>query len=425
VKTDAPSRSLSCHPYRRTAALLWIVVAVASGPVIAAGDSASATPISAVAPANVLPAEAPRGSPAATVPQQQAIPATPQHRPKIGLVLSGGGARGLSHIGVLKVLEELRVPVDFIAATSMGSIVGGLYASGMSVNDLDHTVRSIDWTTMFSDMPPHQDLSLRRKEYTSQFPLPFELGVRGGEVQVFRGAIAGANLELWLHDRTRQDDGLGSFDELPIPFRAVATDMVTGQQTVFRYGPLYEAIRASMSVPGLFSPAEIGDHIYGDGGLVNNLPVDVVQAMGADIVIAVNIGTPLMSRNQLSSVLGLTAQSINILTEQNVREQLARLRSGDVLIEPELGDLTFLDFSAGPRFIDLGEIAARKAAERLKPLALSPRPMRPMSPRGRSCRRPQCPMSTSSRSKGQKASIRRRSRTRSTVLSGSRLTSMR
>lgn len=330
---------------------------------LTAGATAAPAAAPAVAPNTDLP---PTATPS-TIADRTSPP-----RLKIGLVLSGGGARGLSHIGVLKVLEELHVPVDYVAATSMGSIVGGLYATGMSVARMEQLVRSLDWSQMFSDMPPRPDLSLRRKDYIAQFPLPFQLGLRDGEVQVFRGAISGANLELWLHDQTRQDDNLGSFDELPIPFRAVATDMVTGEQKVFRYGPLYEAIRASMSVPGLFSPVEVDGHVYGDGGLVNNLPVDVMQAMGADIVIAINIGTPLMSRSQLSSIVGLASQSINILTEQNVREQLARLRAGDVLIQPDMGELTFLDFTSAGKFIDLGEAAARAAADRLRPLSLTP-----------------------------------------------------
>lgn len=293
-------------------------------------------------------------------------------RPRVGVVLSGGGARGLTHIGVLKVLEEMRIPVDYITATSMGSIVGGLYASGYGASALDAEVQKLDWKSMFSDSPPRQDLSLRRKEYDARYSVPFQLGYREGEVQVFKGAIAGANLELWLHRMTQRDDALGSFDELPIPFRAVATDMVSGRQVVFRAGPLYQAMRASMSVPGVFAPVEINDHIYGDGGLVNNLPVDVVQAMGADIVIAVNIGTPLMSKKQLSSIVGFASQSLNILTEQNVREQLARLGPNDVLIEPDLGNINFLDFEQSAKLIALGEAAARAAAAKLQPLALSP-----------------------------------------------------
>ncbi len=352
------------------------VVLVAAAAAADAQTGTGTAPTSAPDRPSVAPAAA--ASPAATAPPspldtpQALADRAAKPRPRIGLVLSGGGARGLTHVGVLRVLEEMHVPIDFIAATSMGSIVGGLYSSGMSAAELDKQVRSMDWALMFSDRPPRQDLSIRRKEYLAQFPLPIELGIRDQQVQVFRGAISGANLELWLHDRTRQADTLGSFDDLPIPFRAVATDMVNGQQMVFRSGPLYEAIRASMSVPGLFAPVTIGDRIFGDGGLVNNLPVDVVQAMGADVVIAINIGTPLMSKAQLQSIVGFTSQSLNILTEQNVRAQLARLHAGDVLIEPDLGDLTSFDFEKGAQFIALGEAAARKAAERLRPLALSP-----------------------------------------------------
>ncbi len=305
-------------------------------------------------------------------PAQAPAPPAPSARPKIGLVLSGGGARGLSHIGVLKVLEEMRIPIDYIAATSMGAIVGGLYASGHDADALAHEVAALDWSSMFSDSPPREDLTLRRKNDDSRYSLPFQLGYRERGVELSKGAIAGANLELWLHRLTLRDDQLGSFDDLPIPFRAVATDMVTGSQRVFRSGPLYQAMRASMSVPGMFAPLEVDDQIYGDGGLVNNLPVDVVQAMGADIVIAVNIGTPLMSRKELSSIVGLTSQTINILTEQNVREQRARLTSRDVLIDPDLGELSFIDFDKAPRFIALGEASARAVADKLRPLSLSP-----------------------------------------------------
>lgn len=299
-------------------------------------------------------------------------PEAPAFRPKVGLVLSGGGARGISHIGVLKVLDELRVPVDYIAATSMGAIVGGLYASGMSPDEMERRITEVDWPTLFSDSPPRQDLGLRRKEYESRFPFGFELGLRGREIRLFKGAISGSNLELFLHELTRQTDNVSSFDRLQVPFRAVATDMVTGKEVVFDKGLLYKAMRASMSVPGMFAPIEIDSHILGDGGLTNNLPVDVVKAMGADVVIAVNIGTPLMTREQLSSVFGLASQMLNILTEQNVRERLQLLKSGDILIQPDLGELTFTDFVKGAEFIRRGEAAARALQAQLAALSLSP-----------------------------------------------------
>ena len=293
-------------------------------------------------------------------------------RPKIGLVLSGGGARGIAHIGVLKVLEEMRVPIDYVAATSMGAIVGGLYASGMSPAAMERDITAADWPTLFSDSPARQDLGLRRKEEESRFPFGFTLGYRDGAFRVFKGALSGSNLELFLHELTRQTDNIRSFDQLPRPFRAVATDMVTGKEIVFDRGLLYKAMRASMSVPGMFAPIEIDGRILGDGGLVNNLPVDVVKAMGADIVIAVNIGTPLMSREQLSSVFGLASQMLNILTEQNVRERLKLLDAHDVLIQPDLGELTFTDFPKGRDFIARGERSARAMSAELAALSISP-----------------------------------------------------
>ena len=300
-----------------------------------------------------------------------AAAASEARRPRIGLVLSGGGARGITHIGVLKVLDEMRVPIDCIAATSMGSIVGGLYASGSPPAEMQEVVTSVDWSTLFSDTPPRRELSFRDKQRDTRFPLPLEIGFRDGQVRGFQGALSGGNLELFLHNLTSRADGIRDFDRLPIPFRAVATDMVAGQPFVFDQGPLYEAMRASMSIPGVFSPAEVRGKLLGDGGLVDNLPVDVVRSMGADIVIAVNIGTPLMTRDQLSSVVGLTGQMINILTEQNVRQQLASLRAGDVLISPDLGTLSAIDFKQGAAFIAKGEAAAREASGQLARLALS------------------------------------------------------
>ncbi len=294
-----------------------------------------------------------------------------RHRLKVGLVLSGGGARGITHIGVLEVMEEMRIPVDYLAATSMGSIVGGLYASGTPPATMEEIVTKVDWTKLFSDSPPRRELSFRDKQIDTRFPLPIEIGFRDGQIRGFQGALSGANLELFLHELTGRADGIRDFDRLPVPFRAVSTDMVTGKPFVFGDGQLYEAMRASMSIPGVFSPIELRGRILGDGGLVDNLPVDVVRKMGADVVIAVNIGTPLLSREQLSSIVGLTGQMINILTEQNVRAQLDSLRSGDVLISPDLGALSSVDFDQGAEFIRKGVAAARQAAPQLARLALS------------------------------------------------------
>jgi NTE family protein len=268
------------------------------------------------------------------------------------------------------VLEEMNIPVDYIAATSMGSIVGGLYAIDTTPTQLEKLVTSIHWASMFSDSPPRKDLTFREKQREDRFPLPLEIGIRDGQIRGFQGALTGANLELFLHELTSSADGITSFDSLPIPFRCVSTNMVTGKPYVFERGPLYQAMRASMSIPGIFSPAEYDGQILGDGGLVDNLPIDIVRGMGADIVIAVNIGTPLMERDQLTSIVGLTGQMINILTEQNVRTQLATLRSGDILISPDLGKLTSSDFDQASEFIRRGEAIAREMAPRLAALSL-------------------------------------------------------
>ena len=325
----------------------------------------------------VLAAASPAGAevaPAATAggpaPLVATAPAAP--RPKIGLVLSGGGARGMTHVGVLKILKQMNVPVDYIAATSMGAIVGGLYASGMSPEQMEKQLEAVNWPTMLSDSPARGDVSFRRKEFEAQFPLGLEIGFRDGQFRTIKGALSGSNLELFLHELTRNVDRVEHFDQLPIPFRAIATDMVNGEQIVFSNGRLYQAMRASMSVPGMFAPVELDGRILGDGGLVNNLPVDVVRAMGAEVVIAVNIGTPLASRSQLSSIVGYASQMLNILTEQNVRAQLGTLGPRDVLISPDLGDLTFIDFSKGTEFIALGVKAAEAVRDQLARLSSTP-----------------------------------------------------
>jgi len=341
------------------AAAVFVAVAIA-GPRAARADGA--------ADAAPLPAGAETAAP------QSATSATEaRRRPRIGVVLSGGGARGLTHIGVLKVLEELHVPVDYISATSMGAIVGGLYASGVSASEMESLVTSLDWPTLFSDQPPRRELAVRRKLEDALYTIPLELGLRDFSLKLATGAITGQNLELVLHGLTWRDDDVGSLDNLPIPFRAVATNLVDGSEVDFERGPLYIAMRGSMSVPGIFAPLDRDGKMLGDGGLVKNLPVDTVKKMGAEVVIAINIGTPLMTRQQLSSFVGVAEQSINILTEQNVRAQKALLSlPRDVLIEPDLGDLSTSDFDKGARFIALGETAARASADALSRYALSP-----------------------------------------------------
>ncbi len=274
-------------------------------------------------------------------------------------MLSGGGARGAAHIGVLKVLEEYRVPIDCIAGTSMGALVGAAYATGSTTAEMEKVVAALSTELLFKDKPPRRELSVRRKEEDQLNLVGPEIGIRGGEAFLQKGVVSGVQLETVLRQLSKAR-GYRRFDELPIPFRAVATDLVTGRAVVFGDGDLASVMRASMSVPGVIAPTEIGDMLLVDGGLTNNLPVDIAREMRADVVIAVNLGTPLLPRKQLGSVVGVTGQVIFILTEQNVRASIATLTPKDVLIEPELGDFSFGDFDHLPQTIPIGEAAARK-----------------------------------------------------------------
>ena len=294
-------------------------------------------------------------------------------RPRIGLVLSGGGARGLAHVGVLKVLEQERIPIDAIAGTSMGAIIGGLYAGGLRAADLERELLALDWASLFANRLPRETLSQRRKEEDFEISPALEVGIgqASGEPMLPIGSVSSRGLELLLRRYTLPVRRVPSFDALPIPFRAVATDMESGEAVIFRQGDLAMALRASMSVPGIFPPTEVDHRILGDGGLVNNLPVDVVRAMGVDLVIAVNIGTPLAGRDSLGTVLGLTSQMVNILTEQNVQRSIATLDPArDVLIAPALGRLSSGDFDRAADLINAGEQHTRSLLPRLAALRL-------------------------------------------------------
>ncbi|WP_253700162.1 patatin-like phospholipase family protein [Cupriavidus pauculus] len=299
------------------------------------------------------------------------LPPHPEGRPRICLVLSGGGARGAAHIGVLKVLEELRVPVDCIAGTSMGSLVGGAYATGMSTPAMEQLVADLTTDALFKERPPRQDLAIRRKIEDHTNLVTPEIGVRSDGLLLPKGVVSGVQLETVLRQLANAP-GYRDFDLLPIPYRAVATDLVAGTPVVFSEGELANVMRASMSVPGAVAPTEYQGKLLVDGGLTDNLPVDVARAMGADVVIAVNLGTPLMKREELTSLIGVTGQMLNILTEQNVRTSLASLKPTDILIEPPLGDFSAGDFNHLPKTIPIGEAAARRVADRLSALALPP-----------------------------------------------------
>ncbi|MEA3275165.1 MAG: patatin-like phospholipase family protein [Pseudomonadota bacterium] len=293
--------------------------------------------------------------------------------PRIGLVLSGGGARGAAHVGVLKVLEDMRIPIAAVAGTSMGALVGGAYASGVGADKLEKELTSADWDDLFVDDPPREEWPMRRKDDTERPAWDFTVGVRAGRVKLPKGALAGQKVELFFADLVKGGERVESFDELPIPYRAVATDLEDGGMRVFSDGSLPKVMRASMSVPGLFAPIEIDDRLYVDGGLVRNLPVDVARRMGVDLVIAINLGSSYLPRDRLQTVVGVMGQMVAILTEQNVQRSLAEIdRNRDVLILPDLGDIGSSDFKRAAEAIAAGERAARTAAPRLAHLSLSP-----------------------------------------------------
>jgi NTE family protein len=301
-------------------------------------------------------------------------PAKPEpggKRPKICLVLSGGGARGAAHVGVLKVLEEYRVPVDCIVGTSMGSLVGAGYATGTSVAEMEKINAEITTELLFKEDPPRDELSMRRKVDDYRPYIGPEFGIGGTGFGLPKGVVTGVQLETVLR-RLAKAKGYHNFDKLPIQFRAVATDLVTGKVVVFSKGELANVMRASMSVPGAVAPAEFGGRMLVDGMLTSNLPVETARAMGADIIIAVNVGTPLLKREELTSILGVSGQMLSILTEQNVQKSLASLKPADILITPELGDYSTGDFDNLPKISPLGETATRKVAERLAQLSLPP-----------------------------------------------------
>ena len=307
---------------------------------------------------------------AGAAPAAGAADASPRAGPRIGLVLSGGGARGIAHIGVLKVLRDLRVPIDCVTGTSMGAIVGGIYATGMPLDEMQTRVLAIDWKEVLRDRPDRTVMSERRKEEESGYLARPELGYRDGNLRFPTGVLYGQNIELLFSDLALRGEGVGDFTKLPYPFKAVATDIETGKPYVLSKGSLAEAMRASMSVPGAMAPMEIDGHRLLDGGLVQNLPVKLARELCADVVIAVNLGTPLLKGDEINSLFAVSAQMVNILTEQNVRASLAELGPGDVLISPKLGDISSGSFDRAADAIVVGEEAAKAQIDELRRLSV-------------------------------------------------------
>ena len=289
-------------------------------------------------------------------------------RPKIGLVLSGGGARGFAHIGVLRILEENRIPVDYIGGASMGGLIGALYAMGKTPDEIEEFVDSLNWDTYLQATTSFENLSFRRKEDRRNIPSPITLKGKPNDLKLPSGLNTGHEIGLLFDNVTLPYAKVKDFDNFPIPFRCVGTDMVNGQSVTLKNGSIAKALRATMSIPGAFTPVEFDGKILADGGLVNNIPTNVVKEMGADILLVVNIETQLGSRESLDNLLGVLAQTINIASADNSRRSL---RQADIIIAPDLQNYTIGDFAESKKIIELGYQGAADKAALLKGISLN------------------------------------------------------
>ena len=293
-----------------------------------------------------------------------------QRRPQVGLVLAGGGAKGGAHVGVLKVLEELHVPIDCIAGTSMGALVGGGYASGIPAKDLETFVTGIDWKKVVGSQGRRELQPIEQKRAGATYSNDFELGITREGVTIPGGLISTSNVDDLLRSYVASARLETDFDELPIPYRAVATDMVTGSMVVLDQGDLATAMRASMAIPGAFAPVLMDDKILSDGGLVRNIPVDVARDLCADVVIVVNLVEPAADPKRLRSATQLLSRTMDVMIEANETLQLQTLRPTDVLINVEMGSITTADFERVPETIPLGEAATRAMSGALERFAV-------------------------------------------------------
>lgn len=301
----------------------------------------------------------------------RARPAVPEDRPRIGLVLGGGGARGIAHISVMRALEQMKVPVDCIVGTSMGSLAGALYASGMSVDDMEKLVLSQDWQRLFNDKLDRPERSLRRKRDDELVVGAPGVGIGRNGLRIATGVMSGQRVMLAFAKFIEPVNTIEDFDDLPIPYRAVAADLNTGLPVVIGDGDLALAMRASMSVPGVWPPIERNGQVLVDGGVARNVPVEEVRAMGADIVIAVDVGTPLATLEADASVLSVVVQLSGFLTDRNTQASLASLGGMDVMIRPPLGNqVSSADFDKGPLALQLGQQGVDAVRPQLARLAL-------------------------------------------------------
>ncbi|TMM46873.1 patatin-like phospholipase family protein [Colwellia ponticola] len=292
-------------------------------------------------------------------------------REKIGLVLSGGGAKGTAHIGVLKVLEQHNIPIDYIAGTSIGAYVGGMYALGYETKDIETIMLSLPWSDSYSDFISRESLSYKDKQHRDRYNLSIRLGYNKGEFKVPHGLLLGQSAYQILQRSTDTISAFVSFDELAIPYRAIASDIATAQMVVLDSGSINLAMKASAAVPGIVAAVNVNDNMLVDGGITNNMPIDVVKAMGADIVIAIDIGSPLTEQSELDNTMSVLNQLSTILTNNTSLAQKALLTDKDVLLRPAIDDLSTTDWSVMPQALLLGEQEALAQLPALKKLSVS------------------------------------------------------
>ncbi|HGS5562893.1 TPA: patatin-like phospholipase family protein [Vibrio parahaemolyticus] len=292
-------------------------------------------------------------------------------RPKVAVVLAGGGAKGAAHIGVLKALEEMHIPVDIITGTSMGAYVGGLYATGMSADEIDSFIYSVDWNSGYRDRVDRSQRRVRDKEYEDRYQITTDLGLRFGEVRAPTGVVQGQNMLRVLRETTGNLGRFESFDELAIPYRSVATDILELDEVVIGNGYLVDAMMASMSVPGALPPYKLNGHMLVDGGVVNNMPVDVARAMGADVVIAVDISTDYKTEDDFTGLFTVADQLSNYLVRRSTQQQVETLQEHDVYIRPNVGQMETVEFDKMPWAFQSGYDITKEMESKLAGLRLS------------------------------------------------------
>ncbi len=300
-------------------------------------------------------------APASTAPSE-----TPHQRPRIGLALSGGGALGLVEIGVIQWMEKNHIPVDRIAGTSMGSIIGSMYASGMSPDQIKEFAGKIDWDEAFLPEPVYTQLSYRRKQDRREYLVTSALGLKKG-LRGPNGLNSGQGAGLLLDRIAFSDFGVSNFNDLPIPFRCVATDMQSGEAVVLHEGSLSQAVRASMAIPGVFTPVELNGRVLADGGMVQNIPVETVKSMDSDVVIAVELHYPPGDIGQLGTLVGVLSRAVDVMITQNERHSLAL---ANAKVSVDMKGFTINDYKRVEELVKLGYRAAEDQSATLLPYAI-------------------------------------------------------